>query len=171
MLLFTCKDARKGEVWHYVREMLLRKANSPWMPWPKKCTRKASLASSRQRIRCCRSPGHAKFSFVSLLFRHRAHFCLACLSSSLHRTTIPRTPHQSISRKHRTETQAGNMTTQQPKAPSPVPHGRGGAGNISSKSNKAVGAEDLQTPTIKTSTYTTGRGGNCHHHPSKYRKR
>jgi hypothetical protein len=38
-------------------------------------------------------------------------------------------------------------------------HGRGGAGNIGSQKNPAVDAASLVTPTIKSSTYTTGRGG------------
>jgi hypothetical protein len=38
-------------------------------------------------------------------------------------------------------------------------HGRGGAGNLSSKPPQNVTAEDLATPTIKSSTFTTGRGG------------
>ena len=41
-------------------------------------------------------------------------------------------------------------------------HGRGGAGNINSKPAEALTADDLQTPTIKSSTYTTGRGGNVY---------
>ncbi|KAK3715682.1 hypothetical protein LTR37_006907 [Vermiconidia calcicola] len=55
------------------------------------------------------------------------------------------------------------MTSQQPKIPDQVrtqSHGRGGAGNINSKPvTTTVGADDLQTPTIKSTTYTTGRGG------------
>lgn len=42
---------------------------------------------------------------------------------------------------------------------SPMSHGRGGAGNINSKPSAPVAANDLQTPTLKSSTYTTGRGG------------
>ena len=38
-------------------------------------------------------------------------------------------------------------------------HGRGGAGNINNKPQNNVDASDLKTPTIKTGTYTTGRGG------------
>jgi len=39
-------------------------------------------------------------------------------------------------------------------------YGRGGAGNITSSTNTAkVSAQDLQTPTLKTSLFTTGRGG------------
>jgi hypothetical protein len=38
-------------------------------------------------------------------------------------------------------------------------HGRGGAGNFNSKPGSSVDVQELQTPTIKTSTYTTGRGG------------
>jgi hypothetical protein len=38
-------------------------------------------------------------------------------------------------------------------------HGRGGAGNIKTGPNAAVQASDLTTPTIKSDTYTTGRGG------------
>ncbi|GAB7357442.1 hypothetical protein MBLNU459_g8367t1 [Dothideomycetes sp. NU459] len=37
-------------------------------------------------------------------------------------------------------------------------HGRGGAGNIAPRS-PALQPVDLETPTIKTKTYTTGRGG------------
>jgi hypothetical protein len=51
---------------------------------------------------------------------------------------------------------------QQPKIPDQVKqasHGRGGAGNINSKPMNTVGADDLQTPTLKTGHYTTGRGG------------
>jgi hypothetical protein len=42
---------------------------------------------------------------------------------------------------------------------SPISHGRGGAGNINSKPSQPVSANDLQTPTLKSNTYTTGRGG------------
>ena len=38
-------------------------------------------------------------------------------------------------------------------------HGRGGAGNISNVTKTDVDAKDLSTPTIKGTTYTTGRGG------------
>ena len=38
-------------------------------------------------------------------------------------------------------------------------HGRGGAGNINSKPTNTVGADDLRTPALKSTTYTTGRGG------------
>ncbi|KZM23068.1 uncharacterized protein EKO05_0008200 [Ascochyta rabiei] len=39
-------------------------------------------------------------------------------------------------------------------------HGRGGAGNIAPDVNTAyTKPEDLVTPTIKSNTYTTGRGG------------
>lgn len=39
-------------------------------------------------------------------------------------------------------------------------HGRGGAGNIAPDTNTAyTKPEDLVTPTIKSNTYTTGRGG------------
>jgi len=55
------------------------------------------------------------------------------------------------------------MASPQPPAPSDSTkaslHGRGGAGNIGSRSPNQVNAEDLQTPTIKSSHYTTGRGG------------
>ena len=39
--------------------------------------------------------------------------------------------------------------------------GRGGAGNIkqSNQPREAVEADDLKTPTIKQTIYTTGRGG------------
>ena len=38
--------------------------------------------------------------------------------------------------------------------------GRGGAGNIVEKNNSPpLQPEDLQTPTLKTSVVTTGRGG------------
>lgn len=51
---------------------------------------------------------------------------------------------------------------QKPKAPSAanrsMSHGRGGAGNMGSGPND-VDAKDLETPTIKTQNYTTGRGG------------
>nr|POE63315.1 e3 ubiquitin-protein ligase hel2 [Quercus suber] len=38
-------------------------------------------------------------------------------------------------------------------------HGRGGAGNINSKQTTATTQSDFTTPTIKSQTYTTGRGG------------
>jgi len=38
-------------------------------------------------------------------------------------------------------------------------YGRGGAGNISNGPNAGYDAKDLSTPTIKSTTYTTGRGG------------
>ena len=38
-------------------------------------------------------------------------------------------------------------------------HGRGGAGNIKNAPMGGVDAKELSTPTIKTDTYTTGRGG------------
>lgn len=38
-------------------------------------------------------------------------------------------------------------------------HGRGGAGNINANPNNTVGVADLKTPTLKSQTYTTGRGG------------
>ncbi|KAI5358728.1 hypothetical protein Slin15195_G111750 [Septoria linicola] len=38
-------------------------------------------------------------------------------------------------------------------------YGRGGAGNISSRPAAKMQASDLETPTIKSTTYTTGRGG------------
>lgn len=38
-------------------------------------------------------------------------------------------------------------------------HGRGGAGNVNTKPAGPVAADDLQTPTLKSSMYTTGRGG------------
>lgn len=39
-------------------------------------------------------------------------------------------------------------------------HGRGGAGNFNSRpSDAGVTSQDLRTPMIKESTYTTGRGG------------
>jgi hypothetical protein len=37
-------------------------------------------------------------------------------------------------------------------------HGRGGAGNIG-PSSEELSIESLETPTIKTDIYTTGRGG------------
>jgi len=40
-------------------------------------------------------------------------------------------------------------------------HGRGGAGNMGSGSND-VETKDLQTPTLKSEHYTTGRGGTQH---------
>lgn len=42
---------------------------------------------------------------------------------------------------------------------SPKSHGRGGAGNINSEPSVPVAANDLQTPSLKSTTYTTGRGG------------
>ncbi|KAK5173567.1 uncharacterized protein LTR77_002248 [Saxophila tyrrhenica] len=54
------------------------------------------------------------------------------------------------------------MADQQQKKPDlskTATHGRGGAGNISNKPMNAVGANDLETPTIKSQLYTTGRGG------------
>lgn len=52
-------------------------------------------------------------------------------------------------------------------------HGRGGAGNINTKPNNTVDPADLATPTIKSGTYTTGRGGTgkslSHQHPPTYR--
>lgn len=39
-------------------------------------------------------------------------------------------------------------------------YGRGGAGNIASDAvQPRVSYKDLQTPTLKTSVFTTGRGG------------
>ncbi|KAK0796909.1 hypothetical protein LTR75_010057 [Friedmanniomyces endolithicus] len=38
-------------------------------------------------------------------------------------------------------------------------HGRGGAGNITAKASSTAEAKDFSTPTIKSNTYTTGRGG------------
>nr|POE54137.1 hypothetical protein CFP56_73408 [Quercus suber] len=38
-------------------------------------------------------------------------------------------------------------------------HGRGGAGNINSKPTSGANPTDFTTPTIKSQTYTTGRGG------------
>ncbi|TKA48594.1 hypothetical protein B0A54_00730 [Friedmanniomyces endolithicus] len=38
-------------------------------------------------------------------------------------------------------------------------HGRGGAGNITVKASTTAEAKDFSTPTIKSNTYTTGRGG------------
>ncbi|KAK5113911.1 hypothetical protein LTR85_010444 [Meristemomyces frigidus] len=38
-------------------------------------------------------------------------------------------------------------------------HGRGGAGNINAKPSSAIDPADLKTPTLKSQTYTTGRGG------------
>ncbi|KAK0282777.1 hypothetical protein LTR91_006624 [Friedmanniomyces endolithicus] len=38
-------------------------------------------------------------------------------------------------------------------------HGRGGAGNIAAKASTTAEAKDFSTPTIKSNTYTTGRGG------------
>ncbi|TKA77614.1 hypothetical protein B0A55_03135 [Friedmanniomyces simplex] len=38
-------------------------------------------------------------------------------------------------------------------------HGRGGAGNINSQPSTTLEAPDFSTPTIKSNTYTTGRGG------------
>lgn len=39
-------------------------------------------------------------------------------------------------------------------------YGRGGAGNISSTASQPrLSPSDLQTPTLKTSIFTTGRGG------------
>ncbi|KAK1812688.1 hypothetical protein LTR12_012914 [Friedmanniomyces endolithicus] len=38
-------------------------------------------------------------------------------------------------------------------------HGRGGAGNITAKASTTAEAKDFSTPTIKSNTYTTGRGG------------
>lgn len=38
-------------------------------------------------------------------------------------------------------------------------HGRGGAGNINAKPSSAIDPADLQTPTLKSQHYTTGRGG------------
>ncbi|RFU25525.1 hypothetical protein B7463_g10805, partial [Scytalidium lignicola] len=37
-------------------------------------------------------------------------------------------------------------------------HGRGGAGNLGAK-GKDIDPTDLETPTLKTEVYTTGRGG------------
>ena len=45
-------------------------------------------------------------------------------------------------------------------------HGRGGAGNINSKPSTHIGADDLTTPTIKSATYSTGRGGNTRYPPA-----
>ncbi|MBE3041402.1 DUF3602 domain-containing protein [Candidatus Bathyarchaeota archaeon] len=39
-------------------------------------------------------------------------------------------------------------------------YGRGGAGNVvSSGAQPSISYKDLQTPTLKTSVFTTGRGG------------
>lgn len=38
-------------------------------------------------------------------------------------------------------------------------HGRGGAGNFGSQAAEQVDPASLETPTIKTKVYTTGRGG------------
>ncbi|KAK4546226.1 hypothetical protein LTR36_002363 [Oleoguttula mirabilis] len=38
-------------------------------------------------------------------------------------------------------------------------HGRGGAGNINARPSSTIEAADLKTPTLKSQTYTTGRGG------------
>lgn len=38
-------------------------------------------------------------------------------------------------------------------------HGRGGAGNMGSAPKDDVTTDSLQTPTIKSQNYTTGRGG------------
>jgi hypothetical protein len=38
-------------------------------------------------------------------------------------------------------------------------HGRGGAGNMNAAGPNDVDPNDLQTPTIKSQNYTTGRGG------------
>lgn len=38
-------------------------------------------------------------------------------------------------------------------------YGRGGAGNMSNNPVSPLSYKDLQTPTLKTSVYTTGRGG------------
>ncbi|KAK5707317.1 hypothetical protein LTR17_020815 [Elasticomyces elasticus] len=53
---------------------------------------------------------------------------------------------------------AAESNTQQP----PRLHGRGGAGNVQTKAATGGGevqAQDFSTPTIKSNTYTTGRGG------------
>ncbi|KAL9597483.1 MAG: hypothetical protein Q9219_005116 [cf. Caloplaca sp. 3 TL-2023] len=47
------------------------------------------------------------------------------------------------------------LPTRHPKAS----HGRGGAGNIGPTVNDAAKPSSLTTPTIKSSVYTTGRGG------------
>ncbi|KAI4131087.1 MAG: hypothetical protein LQ338_001408 [Usnochroma carphineum] len=55
-------------------------------------------------------------------------------------------------------------------------HGRGGAGNIGPTVNSATNPQNLTTPTIKSQTYTTGRGGsgnmkkNDPRHPEVARK-
>ena len=38
-------------------------------------------------------------------------------------------------------------------------HGRGGAGNMNAADPNGVDPNTLQTPTIKSQNYTTGRGG------------
>lgn len=38
-------------------------------------------------------------------------------------------------------------------------HGRGGAGNINAAPSPSLQPTDLQTPTLKSALYTTGRGG------------
>jgi len=38
-------------------------------------------------------------------------------------------------------------------------HGRGGAGNMNAGDPSGVDPNSLQTPTIKSQNYTTGRGG------------
>jgi hypothetical protein len=43
-------------------------------------------------------------------------------------------------------------------------HGRGGAGNINSRlANDGTSTVDLETPTLKSNNYTTGRGGESIH--------
>ncbi|KAF2212735.1 hypothetical protein CERZMDRAFT_84370 [Cercospora zeae-maydis SCOH1-5] len=41
----------------------------------------------------------------------------------------------------------------------PTLTGRGGAGNLNARPSPKLQSSDLETPTIKTTTYTTGRGG------------
>jgi hypothetical protein len=57
------------------------------------------------------------------------------------------------------ETTNGASKDPRPTYASARSHGRGGAGNVSTKPAENITADDLATPTIKSSTFTTGRGG------------
>lgn len=65
---FHVKGRKEGAAWHYVQEMPPRKANSQWMPWPKKSTRKLHNCEQPTTDQVLKVTWPEKFSFVPLPF-------------------------------------------------------------------------------------------------------
>lgn len=55
--------------------------------------------------------------------------------------------------------QISKATASKPEVNRIMSHGRGGAGNLNAMPPASKDRADFTTPTIKSQTYTTGRGG------------